>query len=79
MQTQKQTAPYVFQEYPKWVTAPDGTRLVVGSESEEKAILGAVPEVQTVTISLDEPDSTMELAASADAPKRRGRPPKVAE
>ena len=34
------TAPYVFHEYPKWVTLADGSGLVVNSREEEDAAVG---------------------------------------
>jgi hypothetical protein len=34
------TAPYVFVEYPKWVTLADGSGLVVNSREEEDAAIG---------------------------------------
>lgn len=34
------TAPYVFQEYPKWVTLADGSQLIVHNADEEQVAVG---------------------------------------
>lgn len=39
-------APYVHQEYPKWIARPDGARTIVHDEDEERRELG-VEEIQT--------------------------------
>lgn len=41
------TAPYVFQEFPKWVTLADGSQMLVHNADEE-AVLSA-PSVPTQT------------------------------
>lgn len=33
-------APYVYQEYPKWVTLADGSQIIVQNEDEERAAIG---------------------------------------
>lgn len=38
------TAPYVFREYPKWVTLADGTQIVVNNADEEAIAVGPKPE-----------------------------------
>lgn len=35
--------PYKFVEYPKWITKPDGTRMVVQDQSEELRIKAELP------------------------------------
>lgn len=34
------TAPYEFQEYPKWVSLADGSQLLVNDAEEENAAIG---------------------------------------
>jgi hypothetical protein len=34
------TAPYVPQEYPKWVTLADGSGLIVNNADEEQVVIG---------------------------------------
>ncbi len=58
--------PYVFEEYPKWVTLPDGSQAIVQDTDEEDALLG--PE---------EPQDGQSDNPDSPAPKRRGRPPKA--
>lgn len=53
---------YEFQEYPKWVKTPDGRELIVQNQDEELAFLQAEKQKDQNEV--------------ADAPKRRGRPPK---
>lgn len=36
------TSPYVFREYPKWVTLVDGTKIIVNDAEEEAAAIGPV-------------------------------------
>ena len=46
--------PYVYQEFPKWVTKPDGTRVVVHNAAEENvAVCGAAEPPPMVAV--DEP------------------------
>lgn len=35
------TAPYVFQEYPKWVTLADGSQMIAENADEEQVLVGA--------------------------------------
>jgi hypothetical protein len=35
------TAPYVFHEYPKWVTLADGSQMLAESADEEEILVGA--------------------------------------
>lgn len=35
--------PYVYVEYPKWVTLPDGRQVIVKSSQEEAALLQVKP------------------------------------
>jgi len=35
------TAPYVFQEYPKWVTLADGSQMLANNADEEQVLVGA--------------------------------------
>lgn len=35
--------PYVYQEFPKWVTLPDGSKKVVHSVEEEQQATQAAP------------------------------------
>jgi hypothetical protein len=34
------TSPYVYVEYPKWVTLADGSQIIVNDAEEEKAAVG---------------------------------------
>jgi len=34
------TAPYVYREFPKWVTLADGSQIIVNNEEEEFAAIG---------------------------------------
>jgi hypothetical protein len=34
------TAPYVYVEYPKWVSLADGSKIIVNSADEEQAAIG---------------------------------------
>ena len=34
------TAPYVFQEYPKWVTLADGSQMLANNADEEQVLVG---------------------------------------
>jgi hypothetical protein len=36
------TTPYVYQEYPKWVTLADGSQIIVNDAEEEHAAIGPV-------------------------------------
>lgn len=38
------TAPYAFQEYPKWVTLADGSQIVVNNADEEHVAVGPKAE-----------------------------------
>lgn len=42
--------PYVFQEYPKWVTKPDGKTVVANNQKEELAMM-AEPAASLVLVS----------------------------
>ena len=42
------TAPYVFREYPKWVTLADGSQMVVNDADEEFAAVGEKEKVNPV-------------------------------
>lgn len=35
--------PYVFHEYPKWVTPPDGEPVIVQDAEEEAAVMASEP------------------------------------
>lgn len=35
------TAPYVFQEYPKWVTLADGSQMLANNAEEEQVLVGS--------------------------------------
>jgi hypothetical protein len=55
-------APYRFQEYPKWVTRKDGSRVVVSDQRQEMAIIAEpMPEAGQATASLEAQNA--ELAA----------------
>lgn len=60
-------APYVFKEYPKWVTLADGSKMIVNNAEEEAVLVG--PE---------EPEPLEAEQPATDRP-RRGRPPKTRE
>lgn len=62
---------YEHQEYPKWLHFEGEPSVLVGSLAEEEAVLGA-READTADDGEDAP-----LEANAEAPKRRGRPPKA--
>lgn len=36
----KEDPPYVYQEYPKWVTLADGSQIIVHNADEETAVIG---------------------------------------
>lgn len=57
---------YVYQEYPKWVSAEGVEPRIVKSEAEEAEFYDALPPIELS----GSPDTT------EPAPKRRGRPPK---
>ena len=40
------TSPYVYHEYPKWVTLADGSKIVVDNAEEESAAIGAEEDSQ---------------------------------
>jgi len=42
------TAPYVFVEYPKWVTLADGSQIIVENADEEAAATGGDDERETL-------------------------------
>jgi len=66
--------PYVYQEYPKEVSRKDGTRVVVGSQSEEIKLL-ATDQSEPVVLADPERDAMMsrireleeQIAAQAQA------------
>lgn len=67
---------YVFQEYPKWVHAEGVKSRIVATEDDERAFYEGLPAPRAFLIEA----ATVPVGAqSADveAPKRRGRPPKV--
>jgi hypothetical protein len=38
--------PYIYQEYPKWVTLADGSKLIVHNAEEERAAIGEETTVE---------------------------------
>jgi hypothetical protein len=42
----KAETPYVYREYPKWVTLADGSQIVVNDADEEQAAIGAESSVE---------------------------------
>jgi len=62
-----------YQQYPRWIDLPDGTKVVVKTEDEEHAKLGTTAKpakaVDVDIANLKQPDAVI--------PIRRGRPPKA--
>lgn len=46
------TVPYVYHEYPKWVTLADGSQLIVNDPDEESAAIGEEADVQVASENL---------------------------
>src|SRR5450755_2909752 len=62
-----------YQHYPRWIDLPDGTKVVVNTEDEERARLGVtVKPAQAVDV-----DIANLKQSDAIVPIRRGRPPKA--
>jgi hypothetical protein len=40
MNSREFTAPYVFREYPKWVTLADGSQIIANDADEEAVLVG---------------------------------------
>jgi hypothetical protein len=39
---------YVFQEYPKWITLPDGNQVLANNKDEEIVLTGSEKEVKAL-------------------------------
>ena len=62
-----------YQHYPRWIDLPDGTKVVVKSEDEERAKLGVTAKpAKAVDVDIANLKQT-----DAVIPIRRGRPPKA--
>lgn len=69
------TEQYVYQEWPKWIVGPDGEGRSFDSPEDVPEGWGEAPVEPEV-----EPARVQELEeATEEAPKKRGRPPKVVE
>ena len=65
---------YEYREFPKWITCPDGRKLIVNNKAEEAEHLGIkVEPAKTVTV-----DTNKLEGVTQAAPAKRGRPKKVA-
>ncbi len=40
----KYTVPHIHREYPKWVTLPDGSSLIVHNKEEERILSPVLPD-----------------------------------
>ncbi|HQT76815.1 MAG TPA: hypothetical protein PLD10_07155 [Rhodopila sp.] len=65
-----QFPPYVFVEFPKWITV-NGSPILVNSAQEEASKLAEAVQSEVVT------DTPQERAALEAVVARRGRPPKA--
>src|ERR1017187_7478645 len=62
-----------YQHYPRWIDLPNGEKVVVRSEDEEKTLLGITDKpAKAVDV-----DITNLVQPEAAIPIRRGRPPKA--
>ena len=62
-----------YQHYPRWIDLPNGEKVVVRSEDEEKTLLGITDKpAKAVDV-----DITNLVQPEAIIPIRRGRPPKA--
>lgn len=69
----------MFQEFPKWVHGPDGKSVVVANYEDEIAQLADWFASDESCAEDEAPEEIAEADApvAQEAPKRRGRPPKV--
>ena len=64
---------YEYREFPKWITRPDGQKLIVNNKAEEAEHLGIKAEpARAVTIDTNQLEGVVQTA-----PAKRGRPKKV--
>ena len=62
-----------YQHYPRWIDLPNGEKVVVRSEDEEKTLLGITDKpAKAVDV-----DITNLVQPEVAIPIRRGRPPKA--
>lgn len=64
------TAPYVFHEYPKWVTLADGSKALANNSDEERILIGQHDDDQDQPVI--EPTPATPVVGKPATSRRRG-------